>query len=216
MLVIFCGDDEAHAGAIELWHNDPAEAMDLTLADGYYGTTGDAFEFLSRRTAFRRAPACRAGLGQRHARSSCRIWARARASCAATARSGGHQPRLRDALRQHATAEHYVMAFLSALATPIVRRFEVWEPDAASQRLVRMLRLLRGDGVLERRAAGASSAAKARWAAPSSPACRRSATTSASEPGGWARPLQRRRLQSLVAVPVLREGRCSAVVAWYF
>ena len=41
VLVIFCGDDEAHAGAIELWHNDPAESHDMTLVDGYYGSTGD-------------------------------------------------------------------------------------------------------------------------------------------------------------------------------
>lgn len=54
VLVIFCGDDEAHAGAIELWANDPAVSRDMTLADGYYGSTADAFEFISRRTAFRR------------------------------------------------------------------------------------------------------------------------------------------------------------------
>ena len=54
VLVIFCGDDEAHAGAIELWHNDPAASSDMTLDDGYYGTTADTFEFMSRRTSFRR------------------------------------------------------------------------------------------------------------------------------------------------------------------
>ena len=54
VLVIFCGDDQAHAGAIELWANDSLLTRDLTLADGYYGTTADAFEFISRRTAFRK------------------------------------------------------------------------------------------------------------------------------------------------------------------
>ena len=54
VLVIFCGDDEAHAGAIELWHNDPAASSDMTLVDGYYGTTAETFEFMSRRTTIRR------------------------------------------------------------------------------------------------------------------------------------------------------------------
>ena len=49
VVVFFCGDDEAHAGAIEVWKNDPA-SKDLTLDDGHYGRTGDTFEFISRRT----------------------------------------------------------------------------------------------------------------------------------------------------------------------
>ena len=36
VLVIFCGDDQAHAGAIELWANDPALTRDLTLAAREY------------------------------------------------------------------------------------------------------------------------------------------------------------------------------------
>ena len=53
VLVIFCGDDDAHAGAIELWRNDPATPRELNLADGYYGSTGDAFEIVSRSTSLR-------------------------------------------------------------------------------------------------------------------------------------------------------------------
>ena len=51
--VFFCGDDEDHAGAIEVWRNQPARSKDMTLADGHYGRTADTFEFTSRRTAFR-------------------------------------------------------------------------------------------------------------------------------------------------------------------
>ena len=32
-VVMFCGDDAAHAGAIELWRNNPADSADMTLAD---------------------------------------------------------------------------------------------------------------------------------------------------------------------------------------
>ena len=52
VFVMFCGDDDEHAGAIELWRNDPRESREMTLDDGYYGTTADAFEFMSRRTSF--------------------------------------------------------------------------------------------------------------------------------------------------------------------
>lgn len=86
VLVIFCGDDEAHAGAIELWHNDPAASKDMTLVDGYYGTTGEAFEYSSRRTAFAVATACPAWPGTLACRCSWTTWATAAASCAPTAR----------------------------------------------------------------------------------------------------------------------------------
>ena len=53
VLVLFCGGEQREDGAIELWRNDPADSKDMTLDDGYYGTTADAFEFMSRRTSFR-------------------------------------------------------------------------------------------------------------------------------------------------------------------
>ncbi len=40
VLVVFFGDGDDHAGAIELWRNDPAESKDMALADGHYGTHG--------------------------------------------------------------------------------------------------------------------------------------------------------------------------------
>ena len=86
MLVVFFGDGDDHAGAIELWRNDPAESKDMTLADGHYGRTAEAFEFLSRRTSSGAAPACRAWPGTAGCRCSWPTWARARASCAAKAR----------------------------------------------------------------------------------------------------------------------------------
>ena len=51
--VFFCGDDDAHAGAIELWANQPSRSKDMRLVEGYYGNTGDTFEFVSRSTSFR-------------------------------------------------------------------------------------------------------------------------------------------------------------------
>ena len=53
VLVLFCGDDEKHVGAIELWHNDLRVSHEMGLVDGYYGTA-DMFEFNSRHTKFPR------------------------------------------------------------------------------------------------------------------------------------------------------------------
>lgn len=136
VVVLFCGDDQDHAGAIELWHNDPQESNDLTLQDGYYGTTGDTFEFLSRSTQFR------AGTGLPG-----RAWAdQAPVFMPDLGRGSGF---LRTdsaikvginrgfALSCSATDEQtYVLAFLSALATPIARTVNVWQPDAMASHLL--------------------------------------------------------------------------------
>ena len=71
----------------------------MMLDDGYYGATADAFEFISRRTAFRQGTGLPgAGLGDRlagvHGRPG-----QGRALPARRQRAeGGHQPRLRDPL----------------------------------------------------------------------------------------------------------------------
>ena len=87
VLVFFCGDDEAHAGAIEVWHNDPRTSKDLTLADGHYGRTSDTFEFISRRTSFRAGTACRAWPGSSALPCSGPTWGVVAASCVPTAPS---------------------------------------------------------------------------------------------------------------------------------
>jgi hypothetical protein len=53
VLVLFCGGEAKHVGAIELWHNDPEASHEMGLVDGYYGTA-DMFEFNSRHTKFPR------------------------------------------------------------------------------------------------------------------------------------------------------------------
>jgi hypothetical protein len=68
VMVVFCGDDVRHVGAIELWHNDPQRSHEMGLVDGYYGTA-DMFEFNSRHTRFPRGfSACPAGPGRRKCR----------------------------------------------------------------------------------------------------------------------------------------------------
>ena len=132
VMVIFCGDDAAHAGAIELWHNDPHESHDMTLVDGYYGNTGDTFEFISRSVSFRRgtglpgmawqqeAPIFLEDLGRG---PGCR---RADSAVEVGISRGFAMP------GSTPGDEHYVMAFLSALATPIAQRSRSEADGAAS------------------------------------------------------------------------------------
>ncbi|MDD5029270.1 MAG: hypothetical protein PHH58_07195 [Rhodoferax sp.] len=133
--VLFCGDDQDHAGAIELWHNDPTENVDLTLLEGYYGSTGDTFEFLSRNTSFR------AGTGLPG-----RAWGSQAPVFMPDLGRGSGFLRTDSALKvginrgfavpcSSADGNHYVLAFLSALATPIARQVNVWAPDALQSHL---------------------------------------------------------------------------------
>jgi len=216
VLVMFCGDDDEHAGAIELWRNDPAESTDMTLEDGYYGTTADAFEFIARRTSFRKgiglpgaawasgAPVFLPDLG-RSGR-----FLRADSAVKVGINRGFAMP---CASRGDAT---YVLAFLSALATPLVRRLEIWSPAGSDGALYRVEgfceaagllapaaddAIARGQGVIGR--AFATSVPMLTERALDEPAPVGAAALAA----GW---------RSVVALPVLHQGRVTAVLAWYF
>lgn len=51
VVVLLCGDDDKHVGAIERWHNDADRSHEMALVDGYCGTA-DMFEFNSRHMKF--------------------------------------------------------------------------------------------------------------------------------------------------------------------
>jgi hypothetical protein len=216
VLVIFCGDDDAHAGAIELWRNDPASSKDMTLVDGYYGSTGEAFEYGSRRIAFRRGHGLPGsvwdsglplflddlGHGKRFLRADDARLVGINRGFALPCSSLGQ--------------EHYVMAFLSALATPIVRRFEIWQPDATRTRLHRSYGFCESAGVLtgapegpvvERGQGCIGSTFVTGAPCLSDDAAHQPVVGAAAQSAG---------LRWLVAVPVLQGGRLMATVSWYF
>lgn len=135
VMVIFCGDDNDHAGAIELWANHPRESRDMTLVDGYYGTTGDTFELISRSTSFRIGnglpgmawqqqvpvflPDLGKGAGFIRADSAVRVGINRGFAFPCSTLDGSN----------------FVLAFLSALATPIARAVEVWRPATSGDGL---------------------------------------------------------------------------------
>ena len=224
VLVIFCGDDEDHAGAIELWHNDPALSKDMTLVDGYYGNTGDAFEFISRRTSFRRGhglpgmsweqgmPVFLEDLGKASS------FLRGDSAVKVGINRGFAMPSFPPFTAGQ--GETYVLAFLSALATPIARRVEVWE------RLQGLPQLRRASGFCESLGSLAPSAKN-----PAQPVLELGQGTigqafltgvpgisnqADTEPVGLGAAAGEAGLKSLVAVPVIRDGRLVACMAWYF
>lgn len=218
VLVLFCGDDEDHAGAIEVWRNDPSDpaaAKDMVLDDGYYGTTADAFEFISRRTSFRPGTglpgmAWESGLpvfmpdlgkGGRFLRADGAQKVGINRGFAIPCSTFGPQV--------------YVMAFLSALATPIVRRFESWlpGPDGATLRLREGFCEQQGllEGAADRIERGQGVIGRA-WTT-----CVPITSEQAQdEPGPVGAAARATGLDAVLALPVLRQGRVSAVVTWYF
>ena len=135
VIVFLCGDDEDHAGAIEVWANDADRGNELGVIDGYYGTL-DYFEFVSRKTKIMKGfglpgrvwekglPVIMADLGESES------FIRGR-----DAKNAGITTALGIPLSDSA-GQVYLMTFLSAKATPIARQIEIWLPDDKRERLV--------------------------------------------------------------------------------
>jgi hypothetical protein len=212
VFVMFCGDDNEHAGAIELWRNDPAESREMTLDDGYYGSTADAFEFMSRRTSFHKgiglpgmaweagAPVFLPDLGKsgRFLRADSAIKVGINRGFAFPIANQGD--------------DSYVLAFLSALATPLVRRLEVWSPAGSDGALYLIEGFCETQGLLQASTEASIAPGQGVVGRAFATAVPMVTERAADEPGpvgttGWT---------SVAALPVLNKGRVTAVVAWYF
>ena len=135
VVVLLCGGSPEHVGAIELWHDDPERSHDMGLVDGYYGTA-DMFEFNSRHTRFPR------GFGLPG-----RTWKANRPLIIADLHNAKRFLRWEDASEigincgvgipyKSSGDETWVVTLLSAQATPIAHRFEIWVPDQTRQTLI--------------------------------------------------------------------------------
>ena len=138
VLVLFLGDGSAHAGALELWHNDPRITGDLRLVEGFYGRDGQAFEALSRDSFLPRGSGLPGLAWQRRAAVFIDELATSpRFLRAADAAQAGISRGL--ALPCFAPgAGTYVLSLLSALATPIAQGIESWRPDSSAGALERI------------------------------------------------------------------------------
>ncbi|XDB00383.1 GAF domain-containing protein (plasmid) [Sulfitobacter sp. LCG007] len=127
VLVTLCGDDENRTGAIEVWSE--ADGL-LTLDDGYYGAAKH-FEWVSQHTQFPRGQGLPGG-----------VWAANTPVLMRDLGSGYRFIRAESAGKAGLTnglglpvpvpgGKTYVLTLLSALGTPLARRFEIWDARAA-------------------------------------------------------------------------------------
>lgn len=209
VVVFLCGDDQHHAGAIELWSNSGENGAEQAVIDGYYGTLDD-FERISRNITFAKGSGLPGqvweagmpvliedlGLASAFIRS-------------ADAKKAGISTALGIPVSVLANRV-YIMTFLSAKATPIAQRLQIWVPDATGQSLVcqsgyskqndelaeifETISVRKGEGILGRV-----------WLT-GVPAIRNNPGSAVAEG----------RLNSMLAMPVIDGGKLKAVVSFLF
>lgn len=216
VVTFFCSDNEENVGTIELWHNDGALASGMTLLEGHFGIL-ESFRFKSSHTTFMR------GFGLPGL-----VWESNRPVLMADL---GHSARFlrRDDARRvgihtglglpctGARGHAYVLSFLSALNTPIARRFEIWAPTPDGSGLAFKEGLCdrvpgfarRYDGIVQQDAQSVLGSVLRTGlpAVSSSIAAEDSPVGAAAAAAG---------LTSVLALPVLEAGRLTAVTALYF
>lgn len=135
VVVFLCGDDEEHAGAIEVWCNNLKSENSLSVMDGYYGTLHD-FEAISRQISVPKGQGL-AGLA----------WESGMPVLIDDIGKGNTFIRAYDAQQAGISTgigipvsdnpgKPYIMTFLSAKATPIAKRIQIWIPDQQSNLLI--------------------------------------------------------------------------------
>ena len=135
VVMFLCGDDEEHAGAIEVWSNAPANDHLLQVTDGYYGTLHH-FETLSRQI---KMPIGEGIPGL--------VWALGMPVLIEDIGKPETFMRGIEAQKAGITTclgipvadngrQTYIMTFLSAKATPIAKRIQIWTPNAEGCQLI--------------------------------------------------------------------------------
>lgn len=135
VVVFLCGDDEEHAGAIEVWSNQPDLNDTLKVMDGYYGTLHH-FEAISRQIHIAKGDGL-AGIVWKTGMpvlvddiGKAENFVRAKDASLAGISMGIGIP-VSDTLGQT-----YIMTFLSAKTTPLAKRIQLWIPDAQGNQLI--------------------------------------------------------------------------------
>lgn len=215
VLVFFCGDDAAHAGAIELWRNDPRVTTDMTLVDGYFGGQVAALEELTRDTYLPRGSGLPGLAWQRGA--AVMIDDLAQSSRFLRGKEASELGMTRALAIPCSTpgTQNYVLSFLSAAGTPIAQRIESWAPDEGGTSLQRLFGYCEVEGALQALENGLPLAAGGAIAKAYASGVAAVNEVAASEPGVGA-AAREAGLESLVAVPVTVDGAVSEVVVLYF
>lgn len=216
VLVLFCGRDDAHVGALEIWRG---EGGAMSLEAGFYGAA-DAFRSVSEATTFQPGQGLPGG-----------VWG---AGAPILMRDLGHGAGfVRAAAAREAglaiglglpvpvpSGTPFVVTLLSGKATPIARRFELW--DAAPARAGRAATATLRDGLCdvegplwdrdEATRPGQPPAGRTvqPWQGPIGRALATGAPVAEANPAG---PI---RYAGMVALPQHLHGEVARIAAWYF
>lgn len=131
VVVFLCGDDAHQAGAIEVWSHKN-DSNSLSVSDGYYGTL-QHFEKLSQQLQVCKGQGL-AGLAWESGLPVLidDIGKTSQFLRAEQARQAG----ITNGLGIPVADGRYVMTFLSAKATPLAKRIQLWIPDNSGERLL--------------------------------------------------------------------------------
>lgn len=134
VVILLCGEDESHTGAIELWGTHTRFNSMLSLVDGYYGNL-KSFEWISRQIQFDKGSGLPGSIWQDFSPNIVPdLGSASNFVRADIARESGVTTGIGIPFR-NGLGEEYVLTFLSAMQTPIARRFEIWLPDKTQQSL---------------------------------------------------------------------------------
>jgi hypothetical protein len=210
VLVMFCGRDDSHVGAIEIWHGDDTPGSPMKLDAGFYGAA-TAFREVSQATEFQRGQGLPGGVWGAGAPMLMRdLGSSAGFVRSASARSTGLTTALGIPVAAPA-AGTYVVTLLSGRATPIARRFELWDvvPGKGGRQAVATL----ADGLCETEGALWDTDRKLLpWQGAVGRAMATGAPVAEANP---ATPPGASRYAGLVALPLHVHGEVTRVVAWF-
>lgn len=204
VLVLFCGRDDAHVGAVEIWKaRDAVMALDA----GFYGAAA-AFRSVSEATTFGPGQGLPGGVWAAGAPILMRdLGSSAGFVRSASAKAAGLTTGLGIPVPTPAGA--YVLTLLSGRATPIARRFELW--DAVPARSGRPATATLADGLddVEGPLWGTERTLAA-WQGPVGRALATGAPVAEANPAGTGR------FSGMVALPQHVHGEVARIAAWYF
>lgn len=209
VLVMLCAEDATRVGAIEVWRSDDAPDGRMRLDQGFYGAA-KAFQSVSESVEFQRGQGLPGGVWA--ARAPMLIRDLGRGYGFLRAESAG-EAGLTTGLGipvPTPSAGSYVLTLLSSRATPIARRFELWDVVSGKGGAKAVATLTDGlcdtEGPLW---------ATERKATPWQGAVGRALATGA--PVAEAGPvISGRRYAGMAALPIHAHGEVTRVVAWFF
>lgn len=203
VLVLLCAEDEPRVGAAEIWRG---EGDVMSLEGGFYGAARD-FAAVSRATTFQRGEGLPGGVWAAEAPMLMRDLGRSSAFVRSAAAATADLATGLGAPIPTPSGVAYVLALLSARATPIARRFELWDvaPGKGGRPAVAVL----ADGLCEVEGPlwGRERSLQA-WQGAIGRAMASGAPVADPAPAGA-------RHAGVVALPIHRHAEVTHVVAWF-